>query len=110
MSSREHYTVSGNSKQELITSLNFALSRISDRIDKMEGVRGTPTFESNIDLQSNKITDASQGTDSNDGVVVTQLPSQGLNTGDAPTFASVTGQAICVTDTNGTEIHSFGVK
>ncbi|MGB0717977.1 MAG: hypothetical protein ACPGO7_01465 [Alphaproteobacteria bacterium] len=121
MSSREHYTISAMSIQELTTQLNFALARIADRVDKLEGVRGNPTFESDIDLQTNKITDMSSGTASTDGVRLDQLSDQGLDTTDGPTFASLTvlgdlvvgddtsiGDYIFIQDTNGTVIHQFG--
>jgi len=123
MSSREHYTVTANSLPELVTSLNFTLARVADRLDKQEGVRGNPTFESDIDLQANKITDAGKGSAATDGVTVNQISDQDLNTSDGPTFASmtVTGDAIVgddlsvvgsmfVKDDNGTIIHQFGVE
>jgi len=42
MPSRERYQVNGNSLVELTQSLNFALQRIGDRLDKLEGIRGKP--------------------------------------------------------------------
>ena len=37
--SRQHYYVSGNSLQELTNALNLYLADISDRLDKVEGLR-----------------------------------------------------------------------
>ena len=42
MASRERYQAVGNSVTELRNSLNFALQRIGDRLDKLEGIRGKP--------------------------------------------------------------------
>ena len=44
MASRERYQAAGNSVQELRNSLNFALQRIGDRLDKLEGIRGKPSL------------------------------------------------------------------
>ena len=44
MASRERYQATGNSAQELRNSLNFALQRIGDRLDKLEGIRGKPSL------------------------------------------------------------------
>ena len=44
--SRDSYFVNGSSVEELKSDLNFILQRIADRLDKMEGLRGTssPAF------------------------------------------------------------------
>lgn len=44
MASREQYTITGNSIEELKTTLNFILQRLADRLDKLEGIRGTTDF------------------------------------------------------------------
>jgi len=44
MGSKERYQAVGNSVQELRNSLNFALARIGDRLDKLEGIRGKPAL------------------------------------------------------------------
>ena len=108
MPSREHYTVQGATVPELVRTLNFILARLADRIDKMEGVRGTSTIESNLDMQSNRITDVAAGTDNADASIVSQLVDSG------PTFSGltltgdmVTTGSIKVVDSNGTVIHQF---
>jgi len=35
-----------NDLKALVNNLNFILNRISDRLDQLEGLRGTPTFYS----------------------------------------------------------------
>lgn len=42
--SRARYAVSAQSVQGLANDLNYILNRISDRLDQIEGIRGTPTF------------------------------------------------------------------
>lgn len=116
MSSREHYGITANDIPSLVRELNFAFARIADRMDKIEGVRGTSTIESNLDLQSNKIVDVSEGTDNTDGATKGQL------IGTGPTFDTLTvtnnvtvgGDLtstgdIKVEDENETLIHSFEV-
>ena len=110
MSSGEHYTITANSIPEMVRSLNFTLARLADRMDKIEGVRGTSTIESDLDMQSNKITDVSAGQESTDVSIVDQL------VGSGPTFSglTLTGDMattgdIKVVDSNGTVIHSFEV-
>lgn len=46
MGTRDHYQIAGSitTFDELTTRLNFILQRLSDRIDQMEGIRGTPNF------------------------------------------------------------------
>ena len=63
MSTKESYQISAQTMQALVTSLNRVLGRISDRLDKIEGLRGEletqgATFEgdvilSNVDLTVN---------------------------------------------------------
>lgn len=121
MASREHYTVSGNSIPELQRQINFILARLADRMDKIEGVRGTATIASNLDMSANKVVDVAQGTSGSDALRVDQLYDQGLNTSDGPTFSSLTvlgdlivgddmsvGDYVFIRDENGTIIHSFG--
>lgn len=44
---RDSYQIFANDFEQLKNELNFILQRIADRLDKMEGIRGTssPTFE-----------------------------------------------------------------
>ena len=42
MPSRERYLIVGSTTDEIRNSLNFALQRIGDRLDKLEGIRGKP--------------------------------------------------------------------
>lgn len=42
---RDNYQVNGNTVDELRTSLNFLLQRIADRLDGIEGIRGSAELE-----------------------------------------------------------------
>jgi len=103
MSSRELYQVTGQDVQALLISLNFAMARIADRLDKIEGVRGTSTIASDLDLQNNNIINVGNF-------------DQNLGTADAPQFGgltidgdlAVTGE-IRISDSNGEIIHQFKV-
>lgn len=61
-----------------LTDLNFVLSQIADRLDELEGRRGTPSFNSDVDMNGNKVTDAAAATDTGD--VVTKDQVTGLTT------------------------------
>ena len=42
---RENYQLSASNVYELVAQLNFILQRISDRLDKIEGLRGESEVE-----------------------------------------------------------------
>lgn len=49
-----------------IEELNFAFRLIADRLDELEGRRGTPAFKADVDMGSNKITTLGTGTSAAD--------------------------------------------
>lgn len=53
---RQYRIVNPADLQDLANQLNSLLSLISERLDQIEGYRGTPAFESAIDMQGNDIT------------------------------------------------------
>lgn len=61
---RQSYTLSSNN----IAELNFILAQISNRLDELEGRRGTPRFKSNVDMGSNRITSVGNATGDNDAL------------------------------------------
>ena len=101
MSSREGYRISGNTLEELKLNINFFLQSIANRLDKIEGIRGTSTVESNLDLSGNNLVNVGNF-------------DQNLGTEDNPQFGgltidgdlSVTG-LIKIEDVNGTVIHQL---
>ena len=58
-----------------LTDVNFVLSQIADRLDELEGRRGTPSFNSDVDMNGNKVTDAADATNTGDVVTKGQLSS-----------------------------------
>ncbi|MBW2621282.1 MAG: hypothetical protein JRD68_00120 [Deltaproteobacteria bacterium] len=85
---KETYRVPTNS----VDSINNALSFIMDRLDKLEGFRGTPEFQADVSLTDHQITKVADGQAADDGVSLTQLDvvPQPLNIGDEPEFENVT--------------------
>lgn len=51
---------------DMANQLNRLFGLLADRIDKLEGLRGTPTFYADLDLQNNKATNAAGGVASDD--------------------------------------------
>lgn len=68
--SKQAIIVSGATLPELIQSLNFQFQYISDRLDQIEGWRGTSTIESNLDMTGHIVLNAVyQYSDSTDTVL-----------------------------------------
>jgi hypothetical protein len=55
MATRDNYQIAANTLEELLSSLNFHMQSIADRLDKIEGIRGTSNIESTLDMNSNNI-------------------------------------------------------
>lgn len=75
---RDNYRVSGNTPQEIIQSLNFLLQRLADRIDKLEGIRGTASIESDLEMNSNRIREVGEGDADDDGARLDDLLTEPL--------------------------------
>lgn len=56
-----------------ISEVNRLLARMSDRIDELEGRRGTPGFYANLDLQGNRATNATAAVDAGDYVLSSEV-------------------------------------
>src|SRR3972149_10778368 len=123
MSSREGYRISGNTVQELKISLNFFLQSIADRLDKIEGVRGTSTVESNLNLSGNSLInvgnfDQNLGTADSprfggltidgDLAVTGDLEVTGDLVIDSLTVDNISGEMITISDENNTIVHQLG--
>ena len=48
---RDSYLLSARSVPELVRELNFTFQRIVDRLDKIEGIRGSANIENDLSLQ-----------------------------------------------------------
>jgi len=56
-----------------INQINWQLAQLANRLDELEGWRGTPTFRSDLDIQSNKIRSMADATAQDVAVVLSQL-------------------------------------
>ena len=48
---RDSYLLSARSVPELVRELNFTFQRIADRLDKIEGIRGSASIDNDLSLQ-----------------------------------------------------------
>lgn len=87
---RDNYQVQANSLPELVLGLNLLLQRLADRMDKIEGIRGTPSIEADLNMNMNQIVSLDAATLDSDAVQKAQLPDQGLSSSDSPTFQGLT--------------------
>lgn len=85
MPTRDNYQISGSSMEEVKRSLNFLLQRFADRMDKIEGIRGTASIESTLDMNGNKVVDLAAATDAADALPLSQF----TLTGTIQVFESV---------------------
>jgi len=53
MASKEHYQIRSRTLEGLVTDLNFILARITERLDQIEGNRGTSTVQDGLIIESN---------------------------------------------------------
>ena len=51
--SRENYQLRAQDLSSLLNELNFIFSRIADRLDKIEGIRGTSTIVDGLTIETN---------------------------------------------------------
>ena len=56
-----------------LEELNFMLAQLGDRLDELEGRRGTPKFRSNVDMGLNRVTQMQSGSLATDGATVVQV-------------------------------------
>lgn len=122
MNTKQHYIITNpSSLTDLANQLNVLLSRLSDRLDAMEGYRGTPTFQGDIDLQGNRIINAGAAVATTDVPTLAQAGGSGgdhgaltgLGDDDHVQYVKVVGrhgQGIKVYDANGVLIHGFLIE
>ena len=56
-----------------LEELNFMLAQLGDRLDELEGRRGTPKFRSDVDMGLNRVTQMQSGSLATDGATVVQV-------------------------------------
>ena len=74
-----------------VDEINFIFSQLADRLDQMEGWRGQPKFQANLDLGNNRATNLAPAADQSDAVSKDQasilvgglVPTDNLGTGTA---------------------------
>lgn len=108
---RDSYRVNGRTAEELQRELNFLFQRMADRMDKIEGIRGTASIASDLDMNLNRVRDVANAVDESDALVKAQADL----TGDTPKFSSLeienqllVNGSVEVYDENDTLIHSLG--
>lgn len=70
---RDSYIVRGTTPQDIVASINFLFQRLADRMDRIEGIRGTASIESDLDMNSNQITEMESGVVDSDGASIDNL-------------------------------------
>lgn len=70
---RDNYQVTGQTVAELVTSLNFLFQRFADRMDRIEGIRGTASIESMLDMNNNLVTEVAGGSLDDDAARLADL-------------------------------------
>lgn len=116
---RDNYSVSGNTVEELKRSLNFMLQRMADRMDKIEGIRGTASIESDLEMNDHAVREVGAGSEDDDAARLIDLLTEPLSlselTVSGETFltsletqgdAEINGD-IFVYDSDGNLIHSM---
>lgn len=71
-----------------LEELNFMLAQLGDRLDELEGRRGTPKFRSNVDMGLNRVTQMQSGSSATDGATVIQIDTVST---DLDTLGAATG-------------------
>jgi len=82
---KDNYQITGRTVEELVRNLNFLLQRLADRMDKLEGIRGTSSIESDLDMNSNRIKELAAAVHDDEAINREQADL----TGDSPTFNSI---------------------
>lgn len=100
--SRDSFVLSAQTVQELQLQVAFLLQRLSDRMDKIEGIRGTSTIESDLNMSSNRVRSVGAGSESDDGARLGDVPQDDVEFNNV----SLTGD-LKVYDSNDTLIHSL---
>lgn len=113
---RDNYQLTGSTVEEVKRSLNFLLQRFADRMDKIEGIRGSPKMEASLNMSNNRITALADPVSGADAVSLDDL-TEGVDSIIADNI-QVTGSwlfsdvtrfeaPIRVYDADGVLIHSF---
>jgi len=106
--SRDSYIITGNTLDEMKRNMQFLLQRMADRMDKMEGIRGTSSIESDLDMNLNRVVEVAPGSASTDAARVGDLLSLPPTFNGATLIGDLTVKAdVKVYDSDGNLIHSL---
>lgn len=95
--------------------INRLFAMLADRIDELEGRRGTPAFKSNVNMGSNRITSLGTAQVSSDAISLGGAESEAASaaasaaSGVAAEIQAANWYNRKVVDSNGTTIHGFDV-
>src|SRR2546421_9022384 len=70
---KDNYQVNGATVPDLTRNLNFLLQRIADRMDQIEGIRGTASIKSDLDMNLNRVTQVAPPTSNSDAARAADL-------------------------------------
>lgn len=111
--SRDSYRVTGTSADQVAREVNFLFQRIADRMDKIEGIRGTSSIESDLEMNSNRIREVGEGIEADDaarvdGLIGIQLAVAILTVSNTATINNLEVEGdLKVYDPDGILIHSM---
>jgi hypothetical protein len=89
---RDNYRLTGRTVDEVVREANFLLQRMADRMDKIEGIRGTSSIESDLDMNSNRVRELGEGSSSSDAARVDDL------TSNSPSFNALSAVSLETTE------------
>lgn len=105
---RDNYQVTGRTVDEITRNLNFILQRFADRMDKIEGIRGTASIESDLDMNLNRIREVAAGDEDTDAARAGDLLLEPLRISSLDVTGDVSvGGDIEVMDADSHTIHSM---
>lgn len=106
--SRDSVVLTGRTPEELARQLTFILQRLSDRLDQIEGIRGTATIQSDLVMSENKVREVGAGSVDTDGARLGDLPEEDVTFNSVTTTENVeVGGDLKVYGDDGLLIHSM---
>ena len=66
----QFYNITGSTLEDVMRSLQFHLTNIGDRLDRIEGIRGTANIQSALTMNTNKVTGLADGEDDQDAATI----------------------------------------
>lgn len=95
---KDVYRVTGRTSDEITRELNFLFARLADRMDRIEGIRGTASIASDLEMNANKVTNIAASTDEEDAARVGSVDDLSTEVDALPTVAEIAATAWTWTD------------